>query len=212
MSILVDLKTGDPEDAAARFQTGGYELLYAADAGDQITFEAAGHVYRRKVDGVIVPSVTQILKDTGVSVDFEGLSAMGQKRKHAIALKRDIGVALHADAHAYDDDDLELAAVHPEVRPYLDAWISFRNNYPQLRPATRERLVYHPELRVAGTLDGIFLVGAETTPVITERWSVQLCPGRRVPYRVTPYNDWSDAAAFKAFVTTWWNQSARRAA
>lgn len=212
MSILVDLKTGDPEDAAARFQTAGYELAYAADAGDQITFEANGHIYRLRETGEIVPGVTTILKDTGISLDFNGLSAFGQRVEHAVMLKRDIGTAIHADAHAYDDNDLDLSAVHPEVRPYLDCWIAFRNNYPQLRPATRERLVYHPGLRFAGTLDGIFLVGDETTPVITERWSVQLCPGLRIPYRVTPYNDWQDAAAFKAFVTTWWNQSARRAA
>lgn len=212
MSILVDLKTGDPADAAARFQTAGYELAYAANASDQITFEREGHVYRRTADGVIVPSVTQILKDTGVATDFEGLSSMGQEIEHAIALKREIGTAVHADAHAYDDNDLDRPSVHPEVRPYLDAWIEFRNNYPNLRPATRERLVYHPGLRYAGTLDGIFLVGGETAPIITERWSVQLCPGKRVPYRVTPYNDWTDAAAFMAFVTTWWNQSARRAA
>jgi hypothetical protein len=211
VSVLVDLKTGDPEDAGAQFQTAGYQLAYEANGGDLVTFEPAGHVYR--VGGEIVPGVTTILRDTGVSVNFEELGTFGKRIEHAIQLKRDIGLAVHADAHAFDDHDIDMATVNEEAKPYLDCWIAFRQNYPNLRPATRERLVYHPTLRYAGTLDGIFLIGGETEITITERWSVQLCPGKRVPYRVTPYEDhYGDADAFKAFVSTWWRQAARRAA
>ena len=160
-----------------------------------------------------MPSVTTLLRDTGVSVNFEELGGFGKRIEHAIQLKRDIGVAVHADAHAFDDNDLDLASVHPEVRPYLDCWIAFRQNYPALRPATRERLVYHPVLRYAGTLDGIFLSDGETKPIITDRWSVQLCPGKSVPYRITPYDDhYGDANVFRSIVATWYAQAARRAA
>lgn len=213
MSILVDMKCGDPVAAAARYQTAGYMLAYNAGAGDLIEFDPAGHIYRRRIDGSIVPGVTTVLKDTGVSADFDGLSSMGKRIEHAIQLKRDIGTAVHADAHAYDDNDLDIATVHPEVRPYLDCWIAFRGNYPHLRPATRERLVYHPVLGYAGTLDAIFLQAGESDIEITERWSVQLCPGRKVPYRVTAYEDhYGDAETFKAIVATFHVQHGRRAA
>lgn len=213
MSVLVDLKCGDPIAAAARYQTAAYMLAYNAGAGDLLDFEANGHIYRRKSDGGIVPSVTGILRDTGVSADFDGLSSMGKRIEHAIQLKRDIGTAVHADAHSFDDRDLEIETVHPEVRPYLDCWIAFRENYPNLRPATRERLVYHPVLNFCGTLDAIFLQPGESDIEITERWSVQLCPGRKVPYRVTPYEDhYGDAETFKAIVSTYHVQHGRRAA
>jgi len=213
MSVLLDIKCGDPESAGARYQLAGYATAYRASA-DAVSFEAGGHVYRTKHDGAVVPSVTQILRETGISVDFDELGGMGAGIKQAIDLKRDIGVQVHAAAHYYDDNDLDLEALDPQVRPYLDAWATFRANYPQLQPATRERLVYHPGYRYAGTLDGIFLIGDEPAIDITERWSVQLTPGKKVPYRVTAYNEnrWHDDEVWKSIVTTYWAQAARRRA
>lgn len=126
-------------------------LLSAAD----VTFEAVAHEYRLP-DGTVIPSVTQILKAVGVAVDFEGLASLGRRVADAIDLKREIGSALHADAHAYDDNDLDWSTVDPRVEPYLRAWATFRENIG-LIPTTRERLVFHPSYRFAGTLDGIFL-------------------------------------------------------
>jgi hypothetical protein len=119
-----------------------------------LDFDAATHQYR--VAGALVPSVTTILRATGVSVDFEAVAASSRAMADAIALKREIGTALHADAHAFDDNDLDLGTVDSRVLPYLDAWMTFRAN-TRLTPLTRERRVYHPQLRYAGTLDGIFL-------------------------------------------------------
>lgn len=219
MSVLIDIKCGDPESAAAQYQTAGYKLAHEAGGGFLVEFEAAGHIYRLNNSalngsraGEIVPSVTRILKDTGVSVDFEELAGMSERLGRSVSLKRDIGTAVHADAHAFDDDDLDLATVDPLVLPYLEAWMEFRANYSHLQPSTRERLVYHSALGFAGTLDGIFLQGGnDSATTIDERWSVQLVPGRRVPYRVTPYrDDAGDEAAFMAFVTTWYRQAVRR--
>lgn len=123
-----------------------------------ITFRPDAHLYLEP-DGTIVPSVTGILSAVGVSVDFNALAQTSARLGDAIQLKRDIGSALHADAHAYDDHDLEWSTVDPRVRPYLDAWVVFREN-SGLRPVARERLVYHPVYRYAGTLDGIFETGA----------------------------------------------------
>lgn len=120
-----------------------------------ITFDAAGHTYRR-ADGVEVPSVTEILRATGVSTDFTELrETIGRRRAEGVDLKRDIGKALHADAHAYDDNDLDWSTVDERVKPYLEAWAVFRSN-TGAEPLTRERIVYHAGLEYVGTLDGIF--------------------------------------------------------
>lgn len=122
-----------------------------------IAFDAGAHEYRTP-DGARVPSVTEILGAVGVSVDFEELGGLSLITFDQIERKRALGHALHADAHAYDDHDLDLDTVDPMVRPYLDAWITFRAN-TGITPLERERRVFHPTWRYAGTLDGLF-----TTP------------------------------------------------
>lgn len=202
-----------------------------------LAFDAGAHTYTLP-DGTRVPSVTQILRATGVSTDFEALP-----NRDAIARKRDLGVAVHADCHAFDDDDLAWASVHPDVLPYVEAWAIFRE-HKRLTPIVRERAVYHPILRYAGTLDGIFEQAGCPVPILidikcgdpeqagaryqteayraayatahpafaaVERWSVQLTPERRVPYVITPYADWQDAEVWRAIVTTFY-AAARRAA
>jgi len=129
-----------------------------------IAFDAVAHEYRTP-DGARVPSVTEILGAVGVSVDFEELGGRSAKTFADIERKRALGHALHADAHAYDDDDLNVDTVHAEVRPYLDAWITFRRN-TGIRPIVRERRVYHPTWRYAGTLDGLFVTPQGVTVLV----------------------------------------------
>jgi hypothetical protein len=206
-----------------------------------LTFEPVAHEYRRP-DGRVVPSVTQILRDTGVSVDFDGIAAISARLGDAIELKREVGKALHADAHAFDDGDIDWETVDERVLPYLEAWRTFREN-KRLSPQLRERRVYHPALGYCGTLDGVFgtpglkrvlidiklgdpedagaryqLAGywlahqLEHEEPLDERWSVQLTPEHVVPYRVTRYDDWRDFDVWRAIVTTYHAQAARRRA
>ena len=203
-----------------------------------LTFAAARHEYRTP-DGRLVPSVTQVLRATGVSADY---GALDQLAPESLAYRRDLGTALHADSHSFDDGDLNVAAVDPRVRPYLDAWITCRVNLG-LVPLTRERIVYDPMLGVCGTLDGLFAGRRSLGPIlidltigdpeaaakryqtagyqllwranneggmIAERWAVELTPDRAVPYRVHPYSDWRDEAVFRAICTTYFAQYARR--
>lgn len=208
-------------------------------SSEALTFEPGAHVYR--FEGARVPSVTTILRETGVSVDFDELAGMSHRLGAAIDEKRALGQALHQDAHAFDDNDLDWSTVDARVLPYLEAWRIFREN-SGLVPLRRERRVYHPGLRYAGTLDGIFAKDCATAVLVDiktgdpesagaqyqlaayqlahqadpdhaeihERWSVQLTPDRRVPYRVTRYDDWRDFEIWKSIVTTYWAQAARR--
>lgn len=207
-------------------------------SGAVLTFDAARHEYRLPT-GERVPSVTEILRATGVSTDVVALAeVIGAE---VIDEKRAIGTALHADAHAYDDNDLDWATVDPRVRPYLEAWAAFRAN-SGLVPVTRERRVYHAGLRYCGTLDGIFtdrrgrhiLIDIKTgdpesaggryqtaayqlawhceraAVPITERWCVRLMPERRIPYRIIQYHDWRDEQTWRAIVATYYAGAHRR--
>lgn len=212
-------------------------------AGTELRFDPASHVYTL-ADGSRVPSVTQILRDTGVSVDFDAIGAISGAHRDAIELKRALGTALHSDIHAFDEGDLDWSTVDARVGPYLNAWLTFRANHPHLTPVARERRVYHACLRYAGTLDGIFvgptgervLVDVKTgdptdagaryqlaayqlayetdpaVPPINERWTVQLCPDRTVPYLVETHSDYRDFATWHAIVATYYAQAARRRA
>lgn len=204
-----------------------------------LTFNAERHEYTLP-DGSIVPSVTEVLRATGVSVDFDELGRLHSLAR-TIEARRELGRAVHADCHAFDDDDLEWASVDYRVLPYVNAWAACREN-TGLVPLERERVVYDPRLRYCGTFDGIFerrgriiLVdlkignpeeaGAQFQtaayaaayrtehPEVTidERWSVELTPEHGIPYRIHTYGGWDDFLRFAAFVTTYYAQARRRA-
>lgn len=118
-----------------------------------LTFDASAHEYR--VEGRVVPSVTRILHGVGIATDFEAIAASSRRMAEAIEFRRALGTAVHADCHAFDDNDLDLDAVDDRVKAYVEAWAIFREN-KGLTPHARERRVFHPGLFYAGTLDGVF--------------------------------------------------------
>jgi hypothetical protein len=175
-----------------------------------------------------------VLKAVGVSADFAKVP------EGTLEFRRQLGTAVHIDAHAYDDNDLDWATVDDRVKPYIEAWAEFRLA-KNLEPTQRERRVYHRIFGYCGTLDGIFAYDGASILIdiktgdpedaaaqfqtaayeaayrldfpqdrIDERWSVQLCPELRVPYRITPYTDFRDFQKFQAFLTTYHEQPARR--
>lgn len=129
-------------------------VLTAAD----LVYDPATHTTTAP-DGRQVPHVTAILSAVGVATDFDELAGLSRRMAIAIELAAARGTALHADAHAYDDDDLDLAQVDPAVRPYLDAYIACRSD-KGLQPLAhaRERRLFHPVLWYTGILDGVALV------------------------------------------------------
>ena len=119
-----------------------------------LIFEPFAHVYTTR-DGRRVPSVTQILRVCGQSTDFEGLSDTSDWRRKKIDHRRDLGSAVHADTHAWDDNDLDTKSVHPDVLPFLGCWSLFRLR-KRLTPVLRERILFHHGLWYCGTTDGLF--------------------------------------------------------
>lgn len=107
-------------------------------------------------DGTDVPHVTHILDAVRVRTDFEELSDLGPRHAERIKLAGARGTAVHADCHAYDDDDLDWDMVDERVRPYVEAWAQFRED-KGIRPMVRERRLFHRRHRFTGIMDGLFV-------------------------------------------------------
>ena len=117
-------------------------------------FDAATHTSRLS-NGLDVPHVTAVLSAVGVSTNFEDLAQLSPRLEERIREACARGAAVHADCHAYDDDDLAWETVDERVRPYVEAWAAFRRA-KGLVPVARERYVYHPMYQYAGIVDGVF--------------------------------------------------------
>lgn len=116
-----------------------------------LQFDAETHSYTWR--GKQVPSVTQVLKDTGL-IDDQWYTERS----------RQIGQAVHL-ATEYDDlRKLREETVSALISPYLDAWRKFRaeTGFTPL-PDGIEKRIYNQSAQYAGTLDriGTLAGGAE---------------------------------------------------
>lgn len=107
-----------------------------------IEFDEPTHRYT--VDGVVTPSVTQILEAAGIS-DFSGVPA------DVLARAAARGTAVHQAAWFLDQDDLDESTVDPAIVGYLDAWKRFREVTGATMLAIEERVA--SSLGFAGTFD-----------------------------------------------------------
>lgn len=137
-----------------------------AYAVDDLVYDPVAHKTTTP-DGVDVPHVTTILSETGVSTNFGALAQVSERAARNIEYGRDRGSAVHADCHAYDDDDLVWSTVDPRIEPYVQSWAETRNRL-RLTPLThaRERRVFHPIYFYTGILDGIFMTDDERRVLI----------------------------------------------
>lgn len=107
----------------------------------ELLFDEPSHTYR--VDGVVVPSVTQILAPLN---DFSMVSPAD------LEYARQLGTAVHKATELYDAGDLDESTVPDVVQPYLDAWIRLRRELP-FEILGMEKRVFHPAHRYCGTYD-----------------------------------------------------------
>ncbi len=88
-----------------------------------------------------VPSVTQIITDTGlINTQFYTLDA--QER----------GKLVHKACEFMDYDDLDFASLDPVIEPYVMAYKNFKEE-TGFKAELIEKSVYHKEFNYAGTLD-----------------------------------------------------------
>lgn len=103
-------------------------------------FDPEAHVYT--LDGVRLPSVTQLLKPIGP--DFSAVLPGVLERKRAL------GVAVHLACEL--DDNGELEELDDALLPYLQAWRKFKAEC-SADILENERQEFHAGLRFAGTID-----------------------------------------------------------
>lgn len=177
-----------------------------------LEFDAATHTYRH--NGVVVPSVTQILAPL-----YDGLQHI---RPDVLAAAGERGTAVHLACELDDEDDLDESTLDPVLVPYLDAWRLFKQQ-KKVRILAIEARVFHSALRYAGTLDrdiemdeepGILdlkatavmspITGPQTaayahcTPGKRRRFGLQL--RKDGTYRLTEFKDPSDLTCFMSLL------------
>lgn len=115
----------------------------------RLTFDPAKHLYT--VGGLLYPSVTQVLADTGF-VDKSWFTEYA----------RDRGSKVHRAALLSDQGDLDTDNLDPVLRGYVDAWERFRAEVVPEFTAMEEGL-FSDTYRFAGTPDRFGLMGTFET-------------------------------------------------
>lgn len=114
-----------------------------------LAFQEDNHEY--KLDGNIIPSVTQIIQGAGlINLDFIP--------KDLLEEKADLGKKVHKATELYDVDNLQIDDLHETLRNYLDQWIKFRRDY-NFTPELIEVEYFHPLYRFAGRIDRVGEIG-----------------------------------------------------
>lgn len=118
-----------------------------------LTFDAATHTYRW--NGRVVPSVTQLLDRARQGADYSRIAP------HVLAHAAERARYVEACCDAYDAGELDLDGVAEEARPYLRAYMAFRDETGFVRKSA-QNVLFHEPLDYCGTddLDGTFPAGS----------------------------------------------------
>ncbi len=140
------------------------------------SFDAERHAYVRLDTGVIVPSVTQCLKATGL-VNFDGIPVQVLERKARL------GRLVHQATELLDkNEDLTQFEIPDEVFPYLDGYVNFKADC-HFRPTIIESrmlgeingMVYGMQPDRVGELNGVLhLLELKSGTVVHPAFGVQL--------------------------------------
>lgn len=160
----------------------------ATTAITPFTFDEAAHVYR--VDGVVIPSVTQILSELG----YSNIEIAERFNAEAVEHKRQLGKLVHQAAHYWDENDLAIhnaqghLMIHERVYGYLKGYLAFRaaTGY---EPATNEGrgVGEHLGMRYGMTFDSIGKFNGKLPWVIVDLKTASGSAQRSWGLQVTAY-------------------------
>lgn len=200
-----------------------------ATATSDFTFDAVKHLYF-DAEGIIVPSVTQALKASGL-INFDHVHPSVLERK------RQLGTLVHKAAELYDHGTIGGFDIPAEVDEYLVGYIKFRDDcgfvptwieQPQLGEI--HGMVYGMQPDRAGMLnDELHIVELKCGAASHPAWGVQLAAyatgkygrgtkvkraaiqlGPQFPrgYKIHPYEDPNDYQIWAcALALTIWQQN-----
>jgi hypothetical protein len=118
-----------------------------------LEFNAERHEY--KLNGVVIPSVTQILKAAGLS-DFSGVNADLLQRS------ANFGTAVHKAIELRSKGTLDNNSVDEGLKSYLLQWDAFASQF-KFESKKQEIVLCHESLKFAGTIDNLGEIdGVET--------------------------------------------------
>jgi hypothetical protein len=116
-----------------------------------LVFEPIGHTYHLQPQGIELPSVTTVLKETRL-IDY---SMIPQDVLQNAARR---GTAVHQALALLDEEALDEETVDPEIRGYIEAYLRFKRE-SGFEPALIEYRSWSPVHRYAGTLDRTGTIG-----------------------------------------------------
>ena len=108
-----------------------------------------------KINGEIVPSVTQVLKEAGL-IDFSGIPPL------VLENARERGLAVHETLELYDKDDLVMHTLDPVLKNYLHQWELWLKE-SGFNVLTAEQMVGSEEHMYAGTMDRMGTISGDLT-------------------------------------------------
>lgn len=108
-----------------------------------LQYDDATHTYT--LDGIRLKSVTQILREAGLT-DYANVNPAVLQRS------QDFGTAVHDMTYLYDRNDLDMESLDHALVPLLDAWKSFLC-VSGWETAASEQLVYSRRYLYAGRYD-----------------------------------------------------------
>jgi len=175
---------------------------------NRLHFDSETHTYW--MDGVAVPSVTQVLKEMGL-IDTSWYTPEDAR----------FGNFVHETTAMFDRGELDEDTLDPMLRPYLDAWQSFLTAV-SMDVIDIEQPVFNEVYRFAGTPDRVVILDAIPTVIeiktgATLPWHVlqtagyALCCSRWVArtlvylgadgkFRIGPPGNSSDGDIFLSFL------------
>jgi len=112
----------------------------------EIVFNSERHEYM--VDGILRPSVTEIIRAAGLMGDTEWFTEASRLR----------GQAVHMACEFLDVDDLDWDTVAPQHVGYVQAWERFKEE-TMFQPELIEHRVFNEALGYCGTLDRTGKIG-----------------------------------------------------
>jgi len=133
-----------------------------------LEFNSENHTY--KLDGIKLPSVTQVLQGAGLS-DFSKVNPELLKRAQSF------GTAAHLACAFNDKHQLDMKSLDPALFPYLEAWILFKRDFGITDFKEIEKQVYSTKYQYAGCLDRLWedaLIEIKTCTTIPKTTGLQL--------------------------------------
>jgi hypothetical protein len=126
-----------------------------------LSFDPDIHQYT--LDGVVLPSVTQVLQGVGL-INFDGIDPQ------ILQQAADFGTQVHRMTALDDIGDLDEQSLDDNLKPYLDAWRRFRGG---MKFDAIEQPLCHPGYVLAGCPDriaGNTIIDIKTSGASVPQW------------------------------------------